>query len=71
MVKYVAQGRIALIGPAGSGKAYMSVLLARALAGPNGKFAAVDTERGSLSKYADEVSLSGRRTNRREYRTEH
>jgi hypothetical protein len=52
-VKYAAKGRIALIGPAGSGKSYTSLLLARALAGPNGKIAAVDTEHGSLSKYAD------------------
>src|SRR4051812_13876400 len=52
-VKYAAKGRIALIGPAGSGKSYTSLLLARALAGPNGRIAAVDTEHGSLSKYAD------------------
>jgi energy-coupling factor transporter ATP-binding protein EcfA2 len=52
-VKYAAKGRIALIGPAGSGKSYTSLLLARALAGPNGRIAAIDTEHGSLSKYAD------------------
>jgi DNA-binding CsgD family transcriptional regulator len=32
---------------------YTALLLARALAGPNGKIAAIDTEHGSLSKYAD------------------
>jgi energy-coupling factor transporter ATP-binding protein EcfA2 len=52
-VKYASKGRIALIGPAGSGKSYTSLLLARALAGPNGRIAAIDTEHGSLSKYAD------------------
>jgi energy-coupling factor transporter ATP-binding protein EcfA2 len=52
-VKYAAKGRVALIGPAGSGKSYTSLLLARALAGPNGRIAAIDTEHGSLSKYAD------------------
>jgi hypothetical protein len=52
-VKYDAKGRVALIGPAGGGKSYTSLLLARALAGPTGKIAAIDTEHGSLSKYAD------------------
>jgi hypothetical protein len=52
-VKYAAKGRVALIGPAGSGKSYTSLLLASALAGPNGRIAAIDTEHGSLSKYAD------------------
>ena len=52
-VKYDAKGKVALIGPAGSGKSYTSLLIARALAGPKGKIAAIDTEHGSLSKYAD------------------
>jgi hypothetical protein len=52
-VKYNAKGRIALIGPAGGGKSFTALVLARALAGPNGKIAAIDTEHGSLSKYAD------------------
>jgi AAA domain len=52
-VKYAAKGRVALVGPAGSGNSYTSLLLARALAGPHGKIAAIDTEHGSLSKYAD------------------
>lgn len=52
-VKYEAKGRVALIGPAGSGKSFTALTLARLLAGPNGKIAAVDTEHGSLSKYAD------------------
>lgn len=51
-VKYEAKGRVALIGPAGSGKSFTMLTLARLLAGA-GKIAAVDTEQGSLSKYAD------------------
>lgn len=52
-VKYNAKGRVALIGPAGGGKSLTALILARALAGPTGKIAAIDTEHGSLSKYAD------------------
>lgn len=51
--KKAAKGRIALIGPAGSGKSFTMLRLARLLAGPDGKVAAIDTEHGSLSKYAD------------------
>jgi energy-coupling factor transporter ATP-binding protein EcfA2 len=56
-VKYDARGRVAMIGPAGSGKSYSALLLARLLAGPGGKIAAIDTEHGSLSKYADLVDF--------------
>lgn len=52
-VKRDARGRVALIGPAGSGKSFTMLKLARQLAGPEGKIAAIDTEHGSLSKYAD------------------
>ena len=52
-VKYEAKGRVALVGPAGSGKSYTMLTLARLLAGPEGRIAAIDTEQGSLSKYAD------------------
>ena len=52
-VKREARARVALIGVSGSGKSYTSLVLARLLAGPTGKIAAVDTEHGSLSKYAD------------------
>lgn len=51
-VKREAKGRVALVGPAGSGKSFTMLKLARALAGPKGKIAAIDTEHGSLSKYA-------------------
>lgn len=51
-VKRRAKGRAALIGPAGSGKSYTALVLATKLA--EGKpIAAIDTEHGSLSKYAD------------------
>lgn len=56
-VKYGMKGRVALIGPAGSGKSYTGMVLAKILAGPNGKIAAVDTEHGSLSKYADKFDF--------------
>ena len=52
-VKFEAKGRAALIGPAGSGKSFTMLIMARLLAGPTGRIAAIDTEHGSLSKYAD------------------
>jgi hypothetical protein len=51
-VKAGAKARVALIGVSGSGKSYTMLTLASALAGPGGKIAAIDTEHGSLSKYA-------------------
>jgi len=48
--------RIALIGPSGSGKSYTGLVLASTLAAGS-KVAAIDTERGSLSKYADEFDF--------------
>ena len=51
--KMDAKARVAFIGPAGSGKSLMSLRLAKLLAGENGKIAAIDTEGGTLSKYAD------------------
>lgn len=45
--------RIALCGPAGSGKTYSALLLARGLVGKNGRILMLDTERGSGSLYAD------------------
>lgn len=46
--------RMALIGPAGSGKTYSALSVGSAL---GGKIAVVDTERGSASKYADKFSF--------------
>src|SRR6266542_173716 len=45
--------RLALEGPAGFGKTYTALTVARELAGPKGKVAFVDTEAGSAAKYAD------------------
>lgn len=52
-VKFDSKGRFALIGPAGSGKSLTMLKMLRSLVGPSGKIACVDTEHGSLSKYAD------------------
>lgn len=46
--------RMTIDGPAGSGKSYTALRFAHALAN-GGKIAAVDTERGSLSKYAGDA----------------
>lgn len=51
-VKYDAKARVALIAPAGGGKTFTMLTLARALAG-TGRIACLDTEHGSMSKYAD------------------
>ncbi len=53
--KYQLKARIALLGPAGSGKSYTALRLAFALAGPEGRVAAIDTEHRSLSKYVGEA----------------
>jgi hypothetical protein len=49
-VKHEAKLRMALIGPAGSGKTYSALNIAQYL---GNKVALVDTEHGSASKYAD------------------
>jgi hypothetical protein len=46
--------RLALIGPAGSGKTYTALALASAI---GGRVAVVDTEHGSASKYASEFAF--------------
>ncbi len=48
--KHAAKLRMALDGPAGSGKTYTALSVAAALPGP---VALIDTEHGSASKYAD------------------
>ena len=55
--KQQLKARVALDGPSGAGKSLSSLYLARALAGPNGKIAAIDTERGSLRLYSDKVDF--------------
>lgn len=52
-VKYEAKGRLAFIGPAGSGKTWTMLTALRTLVGPTGRIAIIDTEHGSASKYAD------------------
>lgn len=50
--------RMTIDGPAGSGKTYTALRFAHALRdalNPGGKIAAIDTERGSLSKYAGDA----------------
>ncbi len=51
-----AKARVAIDGPAGSGKTYTSLLAATVLAN-GGKIAVIDTERGSASLYADEFTF--------------
>jgi hypothetical protein len=46
--------RMTIDGPAGSGKTYTALRFAHALAA-GGKIAAIDTERGSMSKYVGEA----------------
>jgi DNA polymerase III delta prime subunit len=55
--KEQAKARIALAGPSGSGKTFTALVTARALAGPNGRVAVIDTERESASLYADEFAF--------------
>lgn len=55
--KKQAKLRAALLGPAGSGKTYTALKVGRALVGPSGKIAVMDTEHGSASKYADLFSF--------------
>ena len=50
--KHQSKLRLAIIGPAGSGKTYSALGIAVALAS-GGKVAVIDTERGSASLYAD------------------
>lgn len=49
-----AKLRLALDGPAGSGKTMTALLVAKTMA-QGGKIAVIDTERGSASLYSDEV----------------
>lgn len=52
-VKYGAKLRLALAGPAGSGKTWTALTIAKGLA-DGGSIAVIDTEHGSASKYADD-----------------
>lgn len=54
--KSQSRARIALMGPSGTGKTWSALKLARLIAGPAGKIAVIDTERGSASLYAGDVA---------------
>lgn len=45
--------KLAITGPSGSGKTTGAILMARGLAGPQGKIAVIDTENRSASLYSD------------------
>jgi hypothetical protein len=47
------KARVAIDGPSGAGKTWDMLQCLTALAGPNGKIAVIDTERGSARIYAD------------------
>jgi hypothetical protein len=51
-----AKARVAIDGPAGSGKTYTALIAATSLAN-GGTIAVIDTERGSASLYADEFNF--------------
>lgn len=51
--------RIALVGPAGSGKTCSGLKILRGLVGTDGRILVIDTERGSASLYADEPDIAG------------
>jgi AAA domain len=55
-VKYNAKLRMAIAGPAGSGKTWTALTIAKGLAG-GGPIALIDTEHDSASKYADEFEF--------------
>jgi hypothetical protein len=51
--------RLALCGPAGSGKSYTGLRIATGLLGPGERLAVLDTEHGSAELYADEPNPDG------------
>jgi hypothetical protein len=51
------ESSVALACPAGSGKTWDALEAATVLAGPNGKIAGIDTERGSMSLYAEDFNF--------------
>ena len=55
--KLESKGRIALTGPSGAGKTLTALKFARVLAGPAGRIAVIDTEKGSASKYSDKFEF--------------
>lgn len=49
--------RLALAGPSGSGKTWTGLTLMRALVGPTGRIAVIDSERESASLYSDDFDF--------------
>lgn len=58
-VRRQLKARIALIAPAGCGKTYSALRLARGLVGPTGSIGVIDTERSSALLYAGEAPDDG------------
>jgi hypothetical protein len=56
--KTQVKARVGMAGPAGAGKTYTMLVLLTALAGPTGRIAVIDTERGSSKLYADKFKFS-------------
>lgn len=52
-----ARLKLAVGGPAGSGKTTAALRLARGLVGPTGRIAVIDTERASASLYSDDFNF--------------
>jgi DNA polymerase III delta prime subunit len=52
-----AKIKLAITGPAGSGKTYSALRLARGLVGPGGRIALIDTENGSASLYSEQFDF--------------
>lgn len=57
-VKQRLKLRMAIQGPSGGGKTFTALQVGRALVGPEGRIAVIDTERGSARKYADLFKFS-------------
>lgn len=49
--------RMAITGPAGSGKTLGALMIARGLVGPKGRIAVIDTENASASYYSDRIEF--------------
>lgn len=56
-VKSKSKLRLGVFGPAGSGKTFSALRIARGIVGTNGTIAVIDTEAGSSAKYADRFSF--------------